>query len=213
MTNTFEIKKTNGDCAQYTGTVTVSTYAGERLLQKETHHNAGLNTLFSFIGDCLQGNWVSAKYSRPCKLVMLKQGAGEILTDTDYNNANPKPAGGKSTPANNYAIDSSDDHYWGSKYAVCSPVVYDNALIVNISKEDSGQPKGEVTYHFRVPFLSLVGGSSIKKLLLLPTIATDYAKNACAYFVLDNEIKVPEMSGNFTIIIDWTLTFTNKLAN
>ena len=44
------------DCAQYTGTVTVSAYLGERLIQQETHHNAGLQNLFKFIGSCLQGN-------------------------------------------------------------------------------------------------------------------------------------------------------------
>jgi hypothetical protein len=211
MNNIAEIKKTNSDCAQYTGTVTVSTYLGDRLIQKETHHNSGLNTLFAFIGDCLQGNWISAKYNRPCKLTLLTVGTEEILTETELTKAtDAQKLKGISTPANNLAVDSDGYHYWSSKYAVCSPVVYDNALLVNLTTGENNQPQGEITYHFRVPFLSLVGGSTIKKLLLLPTIATDYAKNACAYFVLNNAIQVPEQSGNFTVIIDWTLTFKNS---
>ena len=52
----LEIKKTNSDCANYTGTVTIASYLGDRLIQKETHHNAGLVNLFKFISSCLQGN-------------------------------------------------------------------------------------------------------------------------------------------------------------
>lgn len=54
--NLTEAKISNNDCAKYTGTVTVATYLGERLLKKETHHNAGLPNLFKFIGNCLQGS-------------------------------------------------------------------------------------------------------------------------------------------------------------
>jgi hypothetical protein len=52
----IEITKTNSDCAQYTGIVTIASYLGDRLIQKETQHNAGLKTLFEFISSCLQGN-------------------------------------------------------------------------------------------------------------------------------------------------------------
>jgi hypothetical protein len=54
--NLTEIKKTNSDCASYTGTVTVASYLGDRLIKKETSHNEGLNNLFEFLGNCLQGN-------------------------------------------------------------------------------------------------------------------------------------------------------------
>jgi hypothetical protein len=110
---------------------------------------------------------------------------------------------------NNLAIDAAEGghHFWSSKYALCTPMLYDNAAYAETT---SGvNPSGSVTYHFRVPFLSLVGGSKIKKLLLLPLTPSDYVKDACAYYVLDNEIKVPVQSGNFTVIIDWTLTFRN----
>jgi hypothetical protein len=56
INNLTEIKKTNSDCANYTGTVTVSSYLGDRLIKKETHNNKGLPVLFKFIGNCLQGD-------------------------------------------------------------------------------------------------------------------------------------------------------------
>ncbi len=191
INDSLEITKTNSDCAQYTGTVTIASYEGDRLIQKETHHNAGLEKLFSFMSSCLQGNWYEARFKRPCKLVMLKAAEDEKKGDI-------------SLPTDRSALDDKDRHYWSSYYAVCSPVMYDTAATATTSAESS-----EVTYHFRVPFLSLVGGSRIKKLLLLPPLATDYQTDACAYFILDKEIEVPVFSANYTVIIDWTLTFNN----
>jgi hypothetical protein len=92
--NSVEIKKTNSDCTKYTGTVTIASYLGDRLIKKETHHNAGLTNLFKFIGNCLQGNWYEAKFNRPCKLVALKAAVGEELDnklDDDYSTPVTKP--------------------------------------------------------------------------------------------------------------------------
>ena len=189
----IEIFKTNSDCARYTGTVTIASYLGDRLIQKESHHNKGLNTLFEFMSNCLQGNWYEAKYKRPCKLVML-QTADQELSPNDI-----------SSPSNSSAIDREGKHFWSSKYAVCNPTMYDTAATTTTDAESSS-----VTYHFRVPFLSLVGGSKIKKLMLLPPQATNYQTEACAYYVLDTEIEVPVVGANFTVIVDWTLTFSNE---
>ena len=208
--NILAISKTNSDCAQYTGTVTVTSYIGDRLIQKETHHNAGLKMLFEFIGSCLQGNWTEARDKRPCKLVMLRTtDAEESFLTSDESKDAPEGAPGNawSTPLNLDALDSQGEHYWSSKYAVCGPTMYDTAAISTTTGTSSS-----TTYHFRVPFLSLVGGSKIKKLMLLPPMATNYQEEACAYYVLDTEIKVPEASANFTVIIDWTLEFTNSAA-
>jgi hypothetical protein len=115
--------------------------------------------------------------------------------------------GGWSTPKNNHVnmFDEDNDHFWSAKYAVCNPMMYDTAATTTSTSTSSS-----VNYHFRVPFLSLVGGSKIKKLLLLPSNATNYQAEACAYFVLENAIEVPVYSANFTVIIDWTLNFTNN---
>jgi hypothetical protein len=86
--------------------------------------------------------------------------------------------------------------------------MYDTAAIGEVTTDANG-PESSVTYHFRIPFLSLVSGSKIRKLLLLPAITSNYATDACAYYILDEAIEVPVAGGNFTIIIDWTLTFKN----
>lgn len=193
--NNIEVKMNNSDCAAYTGTVTVASYLGDRLIHKETHHNAGLNNLFKFIGSCLQGNWYEAKFNRPCKLVLLKEAEGENLN-------NPAITETYSTPL-------SKPDYWRTDYAVSNPIMYDTAASAEFNI-DEGKVSSSVTYHFRIPFLSLTSGTTIKKLMLLPSIATDYSADACAYFVLEDAIKVPEAGKNFTVIIDWTLTFTNN---
>ena len=79
--------------------------------------------------------------------------------------------------------------------------MYTNAVVSEFTNGNNG-PESSVTYHFRIPFLSLVSGSKIKKLLLLPAISSDYPTDACAYFKLDEPITVPEASGNFTVIIE-----------
>lgn len=192
-TNLFEIINKNCDYAGYTGIVTVSTCLGDRLIQTETSHNAGLTNLFKFIGNCLQGKWYEAKFNRPCKILLLKEATGEEFTGDN-----------KSTPA-------SKPSWWGEDYKICNPVMYDTAA--NMTFEGSGENAScSVTYHFRIPFLSLEGGSNIKKLLLLPATSSDYATDACAYYVLPNAITVPEAGHNFTVIIDWTLKFTNTTA-
>ena len=195
MNNLLEITKTTSDCAQYTGVVTIASYLGDRLLQKETHHNKGLPTLFTFISNCLQGKFSEAKSSRPCKLVMLKQGTGECLTAAEVEAAGE--AAVLSVPTAATALDGKGYHYWSSEYAICSPMLHDTAAIATNGLEGSS-----VTYHFRIPFLSLVSGAKIKKLMLLPPLASNYTTDACAYFVLDNPIEVPVAGGNFTIIID-----------
>jgi hypothetical protein len=204
--NSTEILKTNSDGAQYTGTVTIASYVGDRLIHKETHHNAGLASLFEFMSSCLQGRWSEARDKRPCKLVLLKQDVTECLTKAELSSAGDVAKGkGISVPNNVSAVDAAGNHYWGIKYAVCNPMMYDTAATTQTTDTSSA-----VTYHFRVPFLNLVGGSKVKKLMLLPPRASNYQTEACAYFVLKDSIEVPEQSGNFTIIIDWTLTFNNK---
>jgi hypothetical protein len=202
--NLIEISKTTGDCAQYTGMVTIATYYGDRLIHKETQHNEGLKTLFDFMGSCLQGNWYEAKSKRPCKLVMLRA-AEEEADRLSATRTGEAPMGGWSIPSDVTNLDRQEQHYWSSKYAVCNPVMYDVAAVAESTKESSS-----VTYHFRVPFLSLVGGSIIQKLMLLPSVATDYPTEACAFYILESPIEVPKQSANFTIIIDWTLKFTNS---
>lgn len=186
ISNTVEtLNKSHCDCAAYTGTVTVASYLDGRLIQKQVKHNSGLPKLFAFIANCLEGTWTEARASRPSKLALLKTTKDENLS--------------LSNPMNNKDA-------WESKNAVATPIMHDSAVITAAANSLTSS----ITYHFRVPFLSLVAGSEIQKLLLLPADPTSYADEACAYFVLDNPIIVPTSGGNFTVIVDWTLTFVNQ---
>jgi hypothetical protein len=84
--------------------------------------------------------------------------------------------------------------------------MYDTATPTEYIPEGSEIKGSSVTYHFRIPFLNITAasGAAIQKLLLLPVDISDsnYAAEACAYFILDKPIDIPEASGNFTIIVD-----------
>lgn len=237
-TNLITLRKTNSDCANYTGTVTVATYFGDTLVEKEVHHNAGLANLFKFIGNCLQGSWRDAQNTRPCKLVLLRADNDEkffidaaneetVFEDGELQDNSSEEAGneesesesegaGESETEKNiiYSTPLTKPEYWKSDYAVCNPIMYDTPPIADFSNAEpnSSSPSSSVTYHFRIPFLSLISGAEIKKLMLLPSTASDYAKEACAYFILKNPLNIPSASSNFTVIIDWTLTFMNAAA-
>ena len=196
MSKTLNLKNTitenNCSFAHYSGEVTIAVFHKDKLLKRITSHNAGLEPLFTFISKCLAGRWSEAQESRPCKLILLEAGAGEDTTT--------------STPLN----DPADKGYWTSRYAISTPMIYDNAVL---NTTTSSPASGSVTYHFRIPSLALAPGKIIKKLVLLPTLYNEssYKKDACAYFILPSgeEIQVPDQSGNTTVIIDWTLKFTN----
>lgn len=177
--------RVSSNCTNYIGTVTISVFQNERLLSKQTDHNAGMNNLFSFIANCLAGNWTTAKSTKPCKLALLRQAEGEDLKT--------------STPTA-----TTSYKYWETKYFVANPIIYDTAALNTAS-----DTQGSVTYHFRVPFLSLLSGAKVHKLLLLPSESTKVTSDACAYFILKEGINIPEIGGNYTIIVDWTLTFQN----
>lgn len=188
-------EENNCNYARYKGVVTVSLFHKDKLLKTVTSHNEGLENLFMFVSKCLAGRWAEAQESRPCKLVLLEKDERESFEGST-----------RSTPL----TDTEETGYWTSKYAISTPMVYDNAAL-NATTPTSGS----VTYHFRIPSLALTAGKKIKKLLLLPSLYTSYSKDACAYFILEGEgledgITIPEQGGNTTVIIDWTLIFTNE---
>lgn len=187
-----EIIKKPQDYTMYTGKVKIKVYCDNNLYYSEDNHNKGLNTLFAFISNCLQGNWTEARSLRPTSVILLRKDDDEDLTE--------------STPTN------IETNYWGQNCVISPQIFYDTA-VVNNSSTEGNQTVSEVTYHFRIPFLTLVGGAEIQKLLLVPTNYIGDPRDACAYFILENSINIPTSGGNWTVIIDWTLTFKNTEAN
>ena len=57
----------------YTGIVTLSQYVGTKKIELAQIHNTGGSSLFSFLADCLRGNFDYAKANYPAKIKLLEQ--------------------------------------------------------------------------------------------------------------------------------------------
>lgn len=171
------------NCIEYKGKITVSVLENERVLSKNIYYNNGTNKLFAFLTNCLSGDFNTARANRPCRLVLLTTADEEAEYITDS-----KPTD------NNYS------NYWSETYYAAPPVYYGKAPTTLGNK---------ITYSFRVPFLQLQGGAKIKKMALVPELSSE-VDDICAYYVLGSEIEVPTVGGNFTILVDWELSFNNK---
>lgn len=69
---------------QYTGIVTLSQYINNKKIPIKKIHNKGGDTLFSFLTDCLIGDFDIAKLSRPTKIMLLQVDENESeITVTD----------------------------------------------------------------------------------------------------------------------------------
>ena len=66
------MKNTAINTLSYTGIVTLSQYIGERKTQILQTHNRGGNSLFSFLADCLIGDFTLARATRPSKVMLLQ---------------------------------------------------------------------------------------------------------------------------------------------
>lgn len=57
----------------YTGIVTLSQYIGKKKVQIAQVHNTGGSSLFSFLTNCLLGQFDTARESRPVKVKLLRE--------------------------------------------------------------------------------------------------------------------------------------------
>ena len=89
---------------------------------------------------------------------------------------------------------------------VSNAVYYDSTALPGI-----GDDSGSVTYHFRIPFLALEGGTTVKRIGLYPNIISNEEDDLCAYYDFPDgkEIAIPTDGSNYTIIIEWKLTINN----
>ena len=94
----------------------------------------------------------------------------------------------------------------GTFTKVSNAVYYDSTAV-----PESGDSHGSVTYHFRIPFLALESGTTVKRIGLYPNIISNEETDLCAYYDLTagNEIEIPTDGNNYTIIIEWKLTINN----
>lgn len=94
----------------------------------------------------------------------------------------------------------------GTFTKVSNAVYYDSTAIPG-----GDDASGSVTYHFRIPFLALESGTTVKRIGLYPNIISNEEDDLCAYydFTDGNEIEIPTDGNNYTIIIEWKLIINN----
>lgn len=67
------MKNTAANAINYTGIVTLSRYIGSKKVKIAQIQNAGGLALFSFLSDCLAGDFDFAQLNRPTKIKLLKR--------------------------------------------------------------------------------------------------------------------------------------------
>ena len=169
----------------YVGDIHVQVVDEDRVYYDNYFHNHGTKKLFNFFVDSLVGNYTVAKSSRPCKVVLFKALDEELDGEDELK---------------------ADSLVWDNESKISNAVYYDSTATPGV-----GSDSGSVTYHFRVPFLSLESGATVRKIGLYPNNISSLKEDLCAYYLLakDKGVEVPTEGGNFTIIIDWKLTINN----
>lgn len=181
----------------YQGKVLVKINHGNKTISTKNYSNSGTPLLFKFFCTALMGSYTEAL--RPCKIKLFSFPLAEEL-GSDYNN-----------PGN-------FDWYTSFSDTVNAPqgatpfITYDTTPKLKI-KETSC----EVTFHFRIPF-SIISGSLIHMIGFYPNNTYRGAEmDTSAYYLLTNEkgdkwepIELSDVTGNFSIIIEWTMAVMNK---
>lgn len=164
----------------YEGIVTVSVEDNGYTLSKKTYHNEGTKILFRFLCDCLRG--VYNESDRPAKLVL-------------YTDSAQSPSGN---------LD------WTYESAVSPFVIQEIAEVSTESTTDCS-----TIFHFKVPYSylkTITGDQGICKAAICPSTTTsrdldeDHISAKFKFISEDGSswdpIRIPETSGNFSIILD-----------
>jgi len=202
----------------YQGHVTVSIQHGNRTIMTKTYHNSGMPNLFKFLAMALAGD--NTNNLRPVKIKMFKY-PGATWDTTDGGQT---AKGFSWTKAWTNTSDKSPTKKL--KPVQVSPfVLYDTAPIVTKVENTFNTTGGntelteddyhyETTLHFRIPF-SYISDTTIHLIGLYPNNATDNQRDVSAYYLFADDgtwdpLLLDDASGNYSIIIKWTMILTNK---
>lgn len=185
-----EVKNHKSNAFSYTGDIHVKVVEDDRVYYDNYFHNHGTKKLFNFFIDALIGNYTVAKSSRPCKIILFKKTNNDVFQED--------------IAANDTTTKVKFD--WSREAKVSSAIYYDSTALPGVDDNS-----GSVTYHFRIPFLALEGGATVKKIGLYPNIISSEENDLCAYYIFPKGegIDIPTDGSNYTIIIEWTLTINN----
>lgn len=188
--NNIAIKQVDG--INYSGQVVVKILSGNKVISKHTYHNNGRETLYKFLCNALAGNYIERQ--RPCCIKLFKYAS----------------AFGENNKPSNFIWDEAFDNTDAPK-SITPFKDYDVVPVISrIELDDYATYK--TTYHFRIPF-TLISDKVIHMIGLYPK-NTINDKNASAYYLFTNDdgtewqpIEIADNAGNFSIVIDWILTF------
>jgi hypothetical protein len=175
------MKNTAINTLEYTGIVTLSQYIGSKKIEIARIANAGGNPLFTFLADCLAGDFDVAKLNRPKKIMLLKRTAhestdGETATSYDYE-------------SKSYFIDIRNKP----------------------EKVYTEEKKGLVRYSFMISRDILEGAEFNGIGLYTESAKDSDLANFAAFCEVTDSIGKPNsLSSSSVLVIDWELSISNK---
>ncbi len=190
----------------YAGTVNIKVQRGKRTLMTKKYNNKGMTSLFKFLCLALAGSY--SDDLRPCKI--------KLFCYDKANEINNSPADFNWNTIFNNLVEDRINNY-GLKDA-SSFIVFDATPLIN--KKDNSY---EVTFHFRVPG-SLISSDMVHMIGLFPNnVYSGNEKEVSAYYLFTEvdastkktiwaplELGEDKISGNYSLIIDWTMSIANK---
>ena len=184
----------------YEGKVTLRLQNGHnKTIMSKQYHNTGMSSLFKFLCTALAGEYTDAL--RPCKI--------RLFTYKKAVESDSKPS----------------DFNWESEFngasatelpTAASPfVLYDSTPTIN--KVGNSYT---TTFHFRIP-CSLISQDLVHMIgFFSNNVYTGLEKDASAYYLLTEKnndgvlewapLDLTEVSGSYSLIIDWTMSVENK---
>lgn len=189
----------------YAGIVNIKLQHGKKTIMSKKYHNNGMPDLFKFLCLALAGSYTDAL--RPCKIKLF-------CYDQAFSQSSAI------SPATfDWATAFADN---STRPKDASPfVVYDATPIVSRKVKD-GITSYDVSFHFRVPG-SLISNDVIHMIgLYANNVYIGLEASASAYYLLTErnneqrlvwspiELGTDKISGNYSLIIDWTMSITNK---
>ena len=206
--NNIAVAKVEG--LNYSGQIVVKVLSGNKVISKHTYHNSGRETLFKFLSLALSGNYIERQ--RPCQIKLFLYTpalqVGDAPTNFDWETA--------------FETDLT------TPKGITPFITYDTTPVVSRKQLDD-YATYRTTYHFRIPFTlisnaadntTLGSNNASPKTVIhmagLYPINTVFDKEASAYYLFTNDdgtewqpIEIADNAGNFSMVIDWVLTFQN----
>lgn len=181
----------------YQGKINLSVKHGNRTIINKSFSNSGRCKLFKFIASCLAGSL--SQQAKPVKIKLFSY-PGELRMPNEFS--------------------WHDDSAYLTE--VSPYILYDTAPTIRLKHDPNasgGNDDGdyyEVSFHFNVPF-AYIAGAKIHAVGLYPNNAISTTGDVYAYYLFANEqktewdaISIGDATGDFSLIISWTLSISNK---